>query len=101
MNATLPTLNLIGAGRVGQTLARLWTQAGVFVVQDVLTTSMASAQGACDFIGAGTPAPSLGAMRSADLWLIAITDAQIATASVVRRYGEPCGLHVLVMNAVG
>mgnify|MGYP000284737306 CR=1 FL=1 len=28
-------------------------------------------------------------------------DAQIATASVVRRYGEPCGLHVLVMNAVG
>jgi len=81
MTAHLPTLNLIGAGRVGQTLARLWTQGGVFAVQDVLTTSMASAQGACDFIGAGTPAPSLGSMRSADVWLIATTDAQIATAA--------------------
>jgi predicted short-subunit dehydrogenase-like oxidoreductase (DUF2520 family) len=81
MTAHLPTLNLIGAGRVGQTLARLWTQAGVFVVQDVMTRSMASAQGACDFIGAGTPAPSLGAMRSADVWLIATTDAQIAASA--------------------
>ena len=81
MNARLPTLNLIGAGRVGQTLARLWTQAGMFAVQDVLTTSRASAQAACDFIGAGSPAPSLSAMRNADVWLIATTDAQIATAA--------------------
>ena len=81
MNTRLPTLNLIGAGRVGQTLARLWTQAGVFAVQDVLTTSMASAQVACDFIGAGSPAVSLGAMPSADVWLIATTDAQIAASA--------------------
>ena len=81
MTAHLPTLNLIGAGRVGQTLARLWTQAGVFGLQDVLTTSLTSAQAACRFIGAGTPAPSLCAMRSADVWLIATTDAQIATAA--------------------
>ena len=50
-------------------------------MQDVLTTSRASAQAACDFIGAGSPAPSLSAMRSADVWLIATTDAQIATAT--------------------
>ena len=81
MSATLPTLNLIGAGRVGQTLARLWTQAGVFAVQDVLTRSPASAQSACEFIGAGTPVPSLDAMRSADVWLIATTDAQITAAA--------------------
>ena len=81
MNTRLPTLNLIGAGRVGQTLARLWTQAGVFAVQDVLTTSRGSAQVACEFIGAGTPAPSLDAMRRADVWLIATTDAQIAASA--------------------
>ena len=81
MNTHLPTLNLIGAGRVGQTLARLWTQAGVFAVQDVLTRSPASAQSACEFIGAGTPVPSLDAMRSADVWLIATTDAQITAAA--------------------
>jgi predicted short-subunit dehydrogenase-like oxidoreductase (DUF2520 family) len=81
MSAALPTLNLIGAGRVGQTLARLWTQAGVFAVQDVLTTSLASAQTACEFIGAGSPSPSLDAMRPADLWLIATTDARIAASA--------------------
>ena len=81
MNTRLPTLNLIGAGRVGQTLARLWTQAGVFAVQDVLTTSRASAQVACDFIGAGTPAQSADTMRPADVWLIATTDAQIAASA--------------------
>lgn len=81
MIAALPTLNLIGAGRVGQTLARLWTQAGVFAVQDVLTTSLASAQTACEFIGAGNPSPNLDAMRPADLWLIATTDARIAASA--------------------
>jgi predicted short-subunit dehydrogenase-like oxidoreductase (DUF2520 family) len=81
MNTRLPTLNLIGAGRVGQTLARLWTQAGVFAVQDVLTTSRASARAACDFIGAGTPAQSRDTMRRADVWLIATTDAQIAASA--------------------
>jgi predicted short-subunit dehydrogenase-like oxidoreductase (DUF2520 family) len=81
MTARKPTLNLIGAGRVGQTLARLWTQAGVFAVQDVLTRSPASAQAACDFIGAGTTARSLDTMRPADMWLIATTDAQIAASA--------------------
>jgi hypothetical protein len=82
MATRLPTLNLIGAGRVGQTLARLWTQAGVFSVQDVLTTSIASASAATQFIGAGVPTASLGEMHSADLWLIATTDAQIANAAM-------------------
>jgi len=81
MAQTKPSLNLVGAGRVGQTLARLWMQAGVFAVQDVLTRSSASAQAACDFIGAGTTARSLDTMRPADIWLIATTDAQIAASA--------------------
>ena len=81
MTTHLPTLNLIGAGRVGQTLGRLWAQTGVFAVQDVLTRSPASAQAACEFIGAGAPAQSLGVMRHANVWLIATTDAQIAASA--------------------
>jgi len=81
MTARKPTLNLIGAGRLGQTLARLWAQAGVFTVQDVLTRSSASAQAACEFIGTGTPARGLETMRPADVWLIATTDAQIAASA--------------------
>ncbi len=81
MAQSKPTLNLIGAGRVGQTLGRLWTQAGVFAVQDVLTRSPASARAACELMGAGTPTQSLGTMRPADVWLIATTDAHIAASA--------------------
>jgi predicted short-subunit dehydrogenase-like oxidoreductase (DUF2520 family) len=74
----LRTLNLVGGGRVGQTLARLWQQQGTFLVQDVLTTSWASAQAACDFIGAGTAVDALSAMRPAEVWMLAVPDAQVA-----------------------
>ncbi len=73
-----PTLNLIGAGRVAQTLATLWHRHGCFAVQDVLTTSLASSQTACTTIGAGHAVQSMQAMRHADVWMLAVTDAQIA-----------------------
>lgn len=77
----LPTLNLVGAGRVGQTLAHLWHQNRLFAVQDVLTTSMASAQDACAVIGAGRAVASLQAMRRADVWMLAVPDAHIAACA--------------------
>ncbi|OGB34661.1 MAG: hypothetical protein A3F78_04375 [Burkholderiales bacterium RIFCSPLOWO2_12_FULL_61_40] len=73
-----PTLNLVGAGRVGQTLARLWQQQGTFAIQDVLTTSLSSAQAACGFIGGGTAVDTLQALRAADVWMLAVPDAQLA-----------------------
>ena len=78
----MQTLNIIGAGRVGQTLGRLWQQSGVFVIQDVLTNSAGSAQAACDFIGAGHPVKTLAQMRPADVWMLAVPDAQIAAAAI-------------------
>lgn len=77
----LPTLNLLGAGRVGRALGRLWHTQGVLRLQDVLTTSSASAQAAVDFIGSGRPASSLDDMRPADYWLIAVPDRQIAASA--------------------
>jgi predicted short-subunit dehydrogenase-like oxidoreductase (DUF2520 family) len=77
----MPTLNIIGAGRVGQTLGRLWQQSGVFAIQDVLTNSAASAQAACDFIGVGHPVTQLASMRAADIWMLAVPDAQIAAVA--------------------
>lgn len=67
----------MGAGRVGQTLARLWQQQGTFAVQDVLTTTPASAQAACAAIGAGRPVAALQAMRPADVWMLAVPDTQL------------------------
>ena len=74
-------LNLIGAGRVGKTLARLWHLHGHLQIQDVLTTSPASAASAIEFIGAGHAVSRLADMRPADLWMIATPDARIAEMS--------------------
>lgn len=77
----MKTLNLIGCGRVGRTLGRLWHAQGVLQVQDVLTTSPASAQAAVDFIGAGRAVESLAQMRPADFWMMAVPDRQIAESA--------------------
>lgn len=77
----LPTLNLLGGGRVGKTLGRLWHTTGLLQLQDVLTTSPASARAAVDFIGAGRAAATLEEMRPADYWLIAVPDRQIAASA--------------------
>ena len=76
----MTTLNLIGAGRVGRTLATLWARHGVFEIQDVLTSSMASAQAACSAMGAGTAVATLQAMRPADVWMVAVQDAKAPAA---------------------
>ena len=77
----MQTLNIIGAGRVGQTLGRLWQQRGVFTLQDVLTNSAASAQVACNFMGAGAPVTQMAQMRVADVWMFAVPDARIAAVA--------------------
>ena len=77
----IPTLNLVGAGRVGQTLARLWHVQGTFAVQDVLTTTLASTQAAIGGIGAGQAVSHLRALRPADVWMLAVPDAQVAAVA--------------------
>jgi predicted short-subunit dehydrogenase-like oxidoreductase (DUF2520 family) len=64
-----PVLHIAGCGRVGRSLARLWHQHGVFEIGWVLNRSLASAESAVDFIGAGVPAAEPAAL-SADDWLM-------------------------------
>jgi hypothetical protein len=65
MSSRPPTLNLVGAGRVGRTLAALWLRAGVFTLGDVLTRSAESAAQAVAALGAGRPVTQPGDARSA------------------------------------
>lgn len=77
----MATLNLVGAGHVGRALGRLFAAHGAFAVQDVLTTSEASAQAAVDFIGAGRACKgSADALRPAQVWMLAVRDDQIRPA---------------------
>ena len=73
----MKSLNIIGSGRVGRACGRMWAQAGVFQVQDVLTRSHESAAEAVGFIGAGHAVGRLEEMRGADVWMIATRDDAI------------------------
>jgi predicted short-subunit dehydrogenase-like oxidoreductase (DUF2520 family) len=76
-----PRINLIGAGRVGQTLGHLLAQDGHFQIQDVLTRHTSSATTATAFIGTGRPLTQVAELHAADLWLLAVPDGQIALAA--------------------
>jgi len=78
----MKSLNIIGSGRVGRACARMWARAGVFVIQDVLTRSRASAAAAVEFIGAGHAVGRLEEMRGADIWMIATRDDAIVPSCV-------------------
>lgn len=74
------TLNIIGGGRVGQTLAHLWHAQGQFTIAQVLCRSQHSAERACDFIGSGQPIANSEQLQAADIWLISTPDQAIAKA---------------------
>ncbi|HEX2825210.1 MAG TPA: Rossmann-like and DUF2520 domain-containing protein [Burkholderiales bacterium] len=75
----MATLNVIGAGRVGRTLAALFARSGIFETGDVLSSTPASTREAVGFIGAGNAADAPERMHAADVWLIATPDRAIRT----------------------
>lgn len=77
----MKSLNVIGAGRVGRTLASLWSEKHTFAIQDVLDGRIEGARAAVAFIGDGTAVSALPAMRAADVWMITTPDRLIAHTS--------------------
>lgn len=66
---------------MGQTLAALLHQHAQVLVQDLYSRSFTSADQAAQFVGAGNPMVELAQMRSADVWLLSVPDAQVAKAA--------------------
>mgnify|MGYP002134145349 CR=1 FL=1 len=77
----MKTFNVIGCGRVGQTLAALLHQHGQVQLQDLYSRSFTSAEQAAQFVGAGKPVAELAHMRTAEVWLLSVPDAQVGTAA--------------------
>lgn len=77
----MKSLNVIGAGRVGRTLAALWQEAGALRIQDVLAATGQGARSAVAFIGAGTAVAAIGEMRAADLWMLTTPDRAIGESA--------------------
>ena len=99
MNRLRVRLNIIGCGKLGRTLARLWHDAGQFEIGDVCNSTLASARNACNFIGAGRPLDSIAVMQAADCWMIATPDDSIVataislTGSGLIQSGNQCVFH--------
>jgi len=72
------SLNIIGCGRVGRTLGRLWQAKGCYRIEGVVTHSVQTAQEAVDFMGAGRAIAALADLPVADVWMLAVPDDQIA-----------------------
>lgn len=77
----MTTLNVIGPGRVGRTLAALWHRTGVFIVQDVCATTAEGARSAVAFIGGGHAVAAARHMRAAGVWMVATPDRLIASVA--------------------
>jgi predicted short-subunit dehydrogenase-like oxidoreductase (DUF2520 family) len=77
----MKTLNIIGAGRVGRTLAALWRRHQVMDIHDVFNRTPQSTRHAVAFIGAGRAAESLAAMRPADLWMLTTPDSELPSSA--------------------
>lgn len=77
----MQALNIIGAGKLGRTLGRLAVASGKYRLQDCVARSVASAQTAVDFIGAGRACSRLAEVRPAALTLLAVPDDAIAATA--------------------
>ena len=75
------TVNLIGAGRVGQTLLRRLAARPDYVVQHVASSRIESANAAVEAVGVGKAVPGPEAMATADIWLLTVPDTMIATVA--------------------
>lgn len=74
----MKTLNLIGPGRLGQSLARLAVDSGQYQIGGVLARSVNRANEGVAWIGAGRACVSMCDLPAADLWLIAVPDTAIS-----------------------
>jgi predicted short-subunit dehydrogenase-like oxidoreductase (DUF2520 family) len=71
------TINVIGCGKVGKTLARLWVERDVFEVRSVLNRSLKSSAEAVRFVGGGRAIERYAQLERADLLMISASDEAI------------------------
>ncbi|MCH9671879.1 MAG: DUF2520 domain-containing protein [Gammaproteobacteria bacterium] len=77
----MPTLNIIGAGRVGRTLGRLIHTRELATVCVALSTQRPNAREAVEFIGAGAPVTAWSDVPPADITLISTIDGALGQAA--------------------
>tara|TARA_R110001599_G_scaffold159052_1_gene346074 strand:- start:97027 stop:97899 length:873 start_codon:yes stop_codon:yes gene_type:complete len=98
---TIPTLTIIGGGKLGQTLGRLFHQSGLVKIGDVLNRSVASSQQAIEFIGAGRAIDRYEDLQKADIILIAVPDDQIVASATALANSHALSSNSVVFHCSG
>ena len=73
------SLNIIGAGKVGRVLGRLFVQHQAFQIQQITCRSEHTSAQAVAFIGAGVGISNYNELNPADLTMLSVPDDQIAS----------------------
>ncbi len=97
----LPRLNIIGCGRVGRALGRVWLRHGLVQMGGILNRSLASSRAAAEFLGAGLPVEDYSQLPSAELVMIAATDEAIADCAAQWAQAHPQADGVIVFHCSG
>jgi predicted short-subunit dehydrogenase-like oxidoreductase (DUF2520 family) len=82
----MQSLSIIGAGKAGSTIARLFHDKKLLKIHQILNSSLISSQRAAKFIGEGQPVEHATELTPANFWLIGTSDQQID--SVVKILAE-------------
>lgn len=81
MSHRTSTLNIVGCGNLGKTLAYLWNKNQQFHIAQICNTHIDSAERACQFIGAGQIS-KFDTLSPSDNWLIATPDEKIESVCI-------------------
>ena len=74
----MPSVNVIGAGKVSRTLMSLTRDAVGFTLRDIASSREESARAAVTAVSGGRAVASFAGMRPADLWFLTVPDDAIA-----------------------
>src|SRR5690606_13610867 len=97
----MPQLAVIGAGRVGKALCRVWRQQSVFTIGDVLNRRAGSARAATSFIGAGRPIDDWAQLRRADVLMLSVPDDAITACVDKLKNSKAVGPGTIVFHCSG
>jgi len=99
---SLPLINLIGAGRLGKTIGKLFAEAKLGIIQDVCNRSIKSGQEAVAFMGQGKACAEPEALRPADLYFICTPDdlIEVTCQKVMHTCPPPPGSTMIHFSGV-
>ena len=97
----LPRLNIIGCGRVGRALARVWLQHRLVEIGSILNRSWQSSRAAAAFLGAGCPVENYAQLPHADLLMISTSDEALADCAARWSEAQSQAAGVIVFHCSG